>query len=316
MSSESNIELTNDFKANYLHNGNGFDEKGFNNILFLETNYNTNYETPKKEEPVNLDISSRSQLTPTLTPKSNNSEIQFYLTKDLINKIEENTSPLKSIKSDENNKKFYSKEIYLLDSNNDDSYSSEYESKFDIENKEDNNNLRKSDVSLLKLNECFKNYKDEDSLDNDIIKKSNYNINNNEYYGSINYLQYQSNINFNNSNLITNNSKNEYSYLVNNTMNSNVNQTLYRNNMYLSNEDKFTNRKIVENSFGNTGNNKFNNIYTTKQCHLKPSSNINQMFNKCNNPYTEIYPAFMYGKQGWICITCKNFNYESIYLLI
>ena len=48
------------------------------------------------------------------------------------------------------------------------------------------------------------------------------------------------------------------------------------------------------------------------QSHLSSNtSNRGNLSNEVNNNVTEFTKTFMYGKQGWICHSCKNFNYES-----
>lgn len=100
------------------------------------------------------------------------------------------------------------------------------------------------------------------------------------------------------------------------------NQQLTNNNLNIPNFNKQYNKKsfpfnmnecpsFSENNNNNFLNNIKNNNYINNNNSIKTNNNINRIIfmNSCFS---------MNGKTGWICTSCKNFNYQSkfIYIII
>jgi len=317
------------------------EENGFNNVLFIDTNYETNFSTPRKAQKEEIYSNANETVPQCLTPTSNSTDLRQYLTNDLLDKIEETNSPFKSLKSGDA-KKMSSKEIYLINSELNKSESYDEERIGDILNNldiDDNllpeKNGNKS-TNSLKHKDYTMNVKEiENSVNNYPYSYRNLNSNfNNNPFGilPLNYgFQFHSGSMYSSNNMfISPNSNkeemlcnNNNGFVSNNNTTNEINGNSYHNNIirgsqfpisktaYLSNDDKLINRKIVDNQITNFTNNKFNTFYNNNSPQIS-NTNTNPVFVVNPNPYTETKSTFMYGKQGWICLSCNNFNYESI----
>lgn len=149
-----------------------------------------------------------------------------------------------------------------------------------------------------------------------------------------------SNSNNNNSNInlfplnITNNANmniNTNSNIINNTNSTNnINNINNTSSIQYINEDKENNHSPQVNTLNlPINNNSVNNNYNTNSnsinnnvdnCVSKSISRKSSVGKKQNNQSiyeeneTNFTLAFMYGKSGWICHSCRNFNFESKYI--
>ena len=119
-------------------------------------------------------------------------------------------------------------------------------------------------------------------------------------------LYYKDNSNINNlvSNISLNNNDNNISFIVNNSLNKlgdnfpiNYPKNEFGQNLIFNNNEKLTNSITKENE----KNIKYTNI------NQKPKKNKKKKKKKIEDEYT----VEMFGRRGWICEGCNNFNYES-----
>ena len=254
-----------------------------------------------------------------------------YLPDDLINKID-NISPTTSPLEKNNNKissNFSDIEIVSNKSDDDSSYDDiqliQYEdlkytkpsdNNLNSNNQVNNDNLYQNNTISSISNNIQSNY----NINNMIINNHNINNNNQNPYFENNKQQ----LNFVNQNLIHfNNEQNIFlpnfqlmnnNYPLNNiNINMNIqnfpqsqniknwminNQIIQMNNNLNNNMNNNINSNINNNINNNLNNNNHNQKQKKKKSKKKPK------------PYDD-YTLEMFGRRGWICEQCNNFNYES-----
>ena len=273
------------------------DENIFNTKLYFDVpiNSGSNISSPRLN---NLNLSN------SITSFHN------YLPDDLINKID-NISP--STSPIEKNNILSSKvsDIETVSNKSDDSSIDDIQ----LIQYEDNiypqpNNIQINNDNLVKNNNININININSNITPAINNQNYYNIGNNNQY---NYFENYNNIyhNLSNQNLINfTNQQNLFSpnfqIINNNTFNSinNFNQGQNINNWMINNQIIQINQNISNNinnnmNINNNINNNKNNIKQKKKKSKKKSK-----------PYDD-YTLEMFGRRGWICEECNNFNYES-----
>ena len=255
------------------------------------------------------------------TPKSNISDFN-YISKDLLNKIEE-SSPFKSIRSS-------NKDLNLLchaDEENEEkselypSYRKNSDSSFEAKARAKTNKF--SNISQMQIKEedeivydlhrnkireqvhtvfpdDFKSDDKKERSESDTILFSlmNMNLNRKKENKGIKEIN-ESNVNFPSQAQSFNNGGTNNVINFNPTFSNSFNYYFnpYANNMY--NDSRFNDYFMYLRQL-------------QMQSHLSSNtSNRGNLSNEVNNNVTEFTKTFMYGKQGWICHSCKNFNYES-----
>ena len=222
--------------------------------------------------------------------------IMEFLPKNLINILFEDDSASTKEESFSNNKNNY----YNLEKN--------------LENQSQN---KKKTLSIMKKE--IKEGKVSDSL-NSI---NNYNINiNNPYINFVNiYYPFSYNFIYNylpndisqkkfNSNSILNNSSNSNSSYINNSSLINNNACSNINNLnFISNSVNCVNysKEKVDIQIKNNNFNNINNPPKENKEEIKKSKKKKKKKKKMNDNYT----IEVFGRRGWICENCNNFNYES-----
>lgn len=287
--------------------------KGFRSALFLNmsiSEFYPNCETPNKGEVGRAESRRMSNLsmesinTPGTTPKANRdstrgSGVNCWLSKDLLQRLEE-SSPF-NVHSNRNDRGVVSdvcfdneecmdfssggnNQISTTGHSNTNYTSNKYDSKFD--------------------DEVARTLNFDDDVEEEKEKKNTTGCNS-KGQGNNNNPYMTGNIN-NNGNL-------GLGTFMNVNMNINMNMHLY-NPLFTH---PFYNKSFIQpvNASNQKNFNKFNPVPF-------PQANFNQNifnFTNPNNTPTIIdQNVSMYGKNGWVCGHCKNFNYESksIFLLI
>ena len=122
-------------------------------------------------------------------------------------------------------------------------------------------------------------------------------------------LYYKSNNNINNlvSNISFNNNDNNISFIVNNSFNKlgdnfpiNYPKDEFEQNLIFNNNKKVTNNNIKKENEKNVTSPNLNGNQKTKKNKKKKKKKIE-----------DEYTVEMFGRRGWICEGCNNFNYES-----
>lgn len=258
------------------------------------------------------------------TPKSNISDFN-YISKDLLNKIEE-SSPFKSIKSS-------NKDLNLIthaDDENEEkselnpSYRKNSDSSFEAKARAKTN--RFSNISQTQI-------KEEDEIVYDLhrnrIKEQVHTVFPDNFNSNDKKQRSESDtILFSLMNMNLNKDKENKGSKVKEIKESNINfssaQTQSFNTGGTNNVINFN--PTFNNSFNYYFNPYANNMYNDSRFNdyfmylrqLQMQSQISSKLSQCanfnnevNTNSTEFTKTFMYGKQGWICHSCKNFNYES-----
>jgi hypothetical protein len=256
------------------------EQQGFPNSLFLNmSEFYPNCKTPKRELPhETIDCSRLSieSLTPGTTPegseKKKDSNFKFCLSKDLLQRLEEN-SPFTNYS--EKNGKF--PDICLLDEDN---------IPEDEEIEEKNRSLsyftsttlpsKSSDCGYSSRKNCEAKYEHDD-----VTKMLNFEQGEISNFSNLQVFSYSGM----NQGMFNNFGKNFGGAY---TMNVNFNPIYFT-------------------SSGCISTNKYNQLPVqnlTKNLFNLNNSSLNQINDQTVN---------MYGKSGWVCCFCKNFNYESIH---
>jgi hypothetical protein len=273
---------------------------GFSSKLFFNMSDYTNCLTPKRDandfETSRLSIES---LTPGTTPKGTekirtDSNFRFCLSKDLLQRLEQ-SSPF-TVYSD---RKGLVPDIFLGCENDD-------------ENFEKNSNLSDghkflATPSTIENSNIFTSIYDkqaENYSKDSCVKKLNFNKENE-------------------SGALLTNSNSNYVYNTYNTACANLGvlSSFGKNvgNVYSVNQQYFIN---PNNGINSNGSNllpkdfNFNNIpfnFSHSDSKNTSKSMINTLLPQCNeNMFNGSNTTInMYGKNGWICLFCKNFNYEG-----
>ena len=255
------------------------------------------------------------------TPTSNISDFN-YISKDLLNKIEQ-SSPFKSIRSsnkdfnlpchaDEENEE--KSEIYpSYRKNSDSSFEAKARTKTNkfsnisqMQIKEDDEivyDLHKNKIKEQVHTVFPDNFKSDDKKqgsesDTILFSLMNMNLNREKQNKGVKESK-ESNVNFSAQvqpfNTGETNNVINFNPIFNNSFNYFFNP--YVNNMY--NDSRFNEYFMY-----------LRQLQMQSQISSNPSQGGNLM-NEVNTNATEFTKTFMYGKQGWICHSCKNFNYES-----
>ncbi len=96
-----------------------------------------------------------------------------------------------------------------------------------------------------------------------------------------------------------------------------MSQQMGNNNMYMNRNNNFSSYMPITGSneyfHGNFGysNNEVEDSYSDQNSSKKSSNGDN-----CTKKGDESYVVEMFGKRGWICDSCNNFNYESKNIII
>ena len=282
------------------------DENGFNTKLYFEVplNSGSNISSPRLN---NLNLSNSIEKS---------TSVHNYLPDDLINKID-NLSP--STSPIEKNNILSSKvsDIETVTNKSDDSSIDDIQ----LIQYEDNKYTQPSNIlinndNLVKNDNINININSNSNNNPTLYNQNNYNIdnininnfNNNQY----NSFESNNNIYHNlfNQNLINfNNEQNlflpNFQIINNNIFNSinNFNQAQIINNWMINNQIIQMNNNITNNINNMNINNNINNNKNNLKQKKKKSK-------KKPKPYDD-YTLEMFGRRGWICEECNNFNYES-----
>ena len=100
-------------------------------------------------------------------------------------------------------------------------------------------------------------------------------------------------------------SKNEDKEKYNNYKKEGKKMSKQQSSLCLNNKSLYLNSYNNDNSMFMSNKNQFNNCQYQNMNNIMNLNNLNFF----NNSFT------MDGKRGWICTHCKNFNYESKYLI-
>jgi hypothetical protein len=262
------------------------EETGFKCALFfLNSEIDKSFSTPKKEilkNEINLDLSLETKSVNSECEEHNKNEISanFCIGRDLMRKLNE-SSPAYA-------KTFISK----LSSNKSIGRVGEIQSKEAKdrnpveENEITNKQIEKLMNSRLNNQEHHKEGSPSTNYASEEIPRFDFSFDTINEPKEMNcaYTNYQ----FNNANYSTMN-LNEQNYFLN-PMISSGNQCATGLNMFSQN--------FYLNSFSN-----YNSLNASRQLNYQ---NFQKAYQTNHNVET-----FMYGKQGWICYICKNFNYDS-----
>ncbi len=118
------------------------------------------------------------------------------------------------------------------------------------------------------------------------------------------------NINSNQNNINDDNIGNEYDYGKNNNNNFNNNNS-YNNNNNVNNNNNNNNNNVNNNKNNNCNNNKNNNCNNNNNNKNNNDNNDNNLQEKNVILKEEDYIFEKFGKSGWECNNCNNFNFKS-----
>ena len=273
--------------------------KGFSTALLL--NFSPLENNKDFNEPI-----ENNRLNISANAIQSDSQMNDFLSLDLLEKID-SISPFE--KNKENKKKIKEKNFGLNEDNKLNSFSlnssgsnNEGES---IEIIDSNDEKKPILFTMKKIND-----------EKEVINNNNDYSNNNNNINSINSVDSQNKyLNFNsNDNNISNNNL-SYNYYMNNNPNKQYeNYNLFNNSYNLNNNinNQFFSFQPDQNKCNfnqqiiNSNNNNINNveIYDNKKI-----SNVNE--EKQKKIKESDYIIEMFGKVGWICEQCNNFNYDT-----
>ena len=263
-----------------------------------------------------------------------NFNISFFLPKDLcknINEDEDNSGNKKNDNIMDNN--ILNKVHNVNNNDNVNNKNSKKNKDFELTEKENDINDDISQSNYIDFLNAFTNSNVNNNKE--IVQEFNNNVFNNEGNNS----KIGGKLNQDNNSLLNNQNINNYNYFVNNNNNTQINfqfnnNPINNNNIFylqnysnLMNFPQLPNNQPVynlQNAFVNqnmTNNYIFNNNNEIPGLHQNIFSYNNpQLFqiNKKNNinkhkkkkPFNE-YITLMFGRRGWICDLCNNFNYET-----
>ena len=280
------------------------EENGFNTKLYFEVplNSGSNISSPRLN---NLNLSNSIEKS---------TSVHNYLPDDLINKID-NLSPSTS-QIEKNN--ILSSKVSDIET---------------VTNKSDDSSI--DDIQLIQYEDNKYTQPSNNQINNDNIVNTNVYIN----YSSNNtpIINNQNNYNIENIN-INNYNNNQYNFFDSNNniypnlvsqnlINFNNEQNLFLPNFQLINNNTFNsinnynqrqniNNWMINNQIIQMNNNITNNINNNMNINNNINNNKNNVKHKKKKtkkklkPYDD-YTLEMFGRRGWICEECNNFNYES-----
>ena len=280
------------------------EENVFNTKLYFDIpiNIESNISSPRLN---NLNLSNSIEKS---------TSVHNYLPDDLINKIE-NISPSTS----------------PIEKNN--ILSSKVSDIETVTNKSDDSSI--DDIQLIQYEDNKYTQPSNNQINNDNIVNTNVYIN----YSSNNtpIINNQNNYNIENIN-INNYNNNQYNFFDSNSniypnlvsqnlINFNNEQNLFLPNFQLINNNNFNsinnynqrqniNNWMINNQIIQMNNNITNNINNNMNINNNINNNKNNVKHKKKKtkkklkPYDD-YTLEMFGRRGWICEECNNFNYES-----
>ena len=280
------------------------EENVFNTKLYFDIpiNIESNISSPRLN---NLNLSNSIEKS---------TSVHNYLPDDLINKIE-NISPSTS----------------PIEKNN--ILSSKVSDIETVTNKSDDSSI--DDIQLIQYEDNKYTQPSNNQINNDNIVNTNVYIN----YSSNNtpIINNQNNYNIENIN-INNYNNNQYNFFDSNSniypnlvsqnlINFNNEQNLFLPNFQLINNNTFNsinnynqrqniNNWMINNQIIQMNNNITNNINNNMNINNNINNNKNNVKHKKKKtkkklkPYDD-YTLEMFGRRGWICEECNNFNYES-----
>ena len=237
----------------------------------------------------------------------NDLNMAFFLPKDLCENIDENDEiPEKENNDINRNNNFYAsknKNInnkYLsLNENNSENIFQSFNDKNKNNEAQFGNNNHNIEGNNLKIAENINNEKYFFQSNNNINNYYNYFVNNNNST-QINF-HFNNNL-FNNNIIYSQNNYNLMNFIPNNqpfyNQNGLINQNI--NNNYIFNNNIFP---------GFSYPNQFQN-YNPQLFQINKKNNKQQKNKKYYNN-SDNYTIEMFGREGWICQLCNNFNYES-----
>ena len=293
--------------------------------LELQLNRTNNFPSPNQEQ--NSVVSNnqsnncedkKSSFNPDSTEQGeiNNFNISFFLPKDLNNIIEgdedspdnkindKNTNNIHSPKPEQNNNNF------------------NQENDFDFSKLNNNYSDSNQNNNFLNGQNIFPNFT---NINKNI--ENNKDMGNNDYNFELHNLRmmdggkniFSTNTNINN--FVINNSNQPISLQFNNANNSPffnnilfsqngsdfINYPQISNNQQIfNNQNGFINQNFINNNIIN--NNEFSNIYSQNQFQNKNIQTNNKQRKK---KVIDEYTIEMFGRRGWICDLCNNFNYDT-----
>lgn len=284
------------------------DERGFRTALFINLNrYDPSCVTPHKDAMDNFDkLSIESSTSVSTTPKPNEkreSNFKFCLTQDLLRRLEEE-SPIRSTKEEEID---IGNCAYTLEDEEIESPLNKNENNSDCSS-ERNRLFRRPVINSFSTNNATsdsesaltpqKNASFAENSDSNGKSKSTGKINKNENNSA------EDPISLNSCNECEKNN------CEGSTIGGKTNSTILTSNF--TNINKTTDELCLgskNNKFNNfsqnfmMNNNFYNNPYMMLLGNINGGNNINYNYG--------VGTVNINGKNGWICLVCNNFNYES-----
>lgn len=280
----------------------GFRTALFVSLPFMEPNYRTPVRDYKEEEYSMLSI----EITPGTTPKAGNRQatVSNFLSRDLLRKLEDG-SPVKLHSKAEQSS---GADIFLVNcegENEDNQYDFEASMKMlcgnqSLYNNESNSTAEKSQRNMILRDDCEKLSSEKKAYPFYADQNFSNNINspvyyNDEYFSTpiknLNAREYELESKDMRSNYFTEDTTRMFNNLTIKSDEKDMKNNMTGNQAYY-NMVYGINSQLLNNYKQNYNNNMMGNVGAQT---AKPTA-LN------NNPL---------GKQGWVCISCNNFNYES-----
>ena len=306
----------NNIETNLEQNNNLSKDTKINNISINDSIKNNGNSSPNLQYPFfnsnkNQESKDQSEL--------NNFDIAFFLPKDLKENIEADEEEFQN----ENEHNFNDDEFNSKQINN---FNADSFNQFNYFNNEYSNlttdkfNFKNFNNFQISGNECFNNVNDNKNQEN-----INYGINLNSFdsfYKNINLNQNISSKNFSNNNMNDFFVKQENEQKINMPYNINIgNSGIPETNQNVIWGNKFPNNQFLL-------NNNSSYLSPVNQMNFNPQLNdfsyfeIQNKFNSTIDPtqneykkrkkkIIDDYTIEMFGRRGWICELCNNFNYET-----
>jgi hypothetical protein len=306
----------NNIETNLEQNNNLSKDTKINNISINDSIKNNGNSSPNLQYPFfnsnkNQESKDQSEL--------NNFDIAFFLPKDLKENIEADEEEFQN----ENEHNFNDDEFNSKQINN---FNADSFNQFNYFNNEYSNlttdkfNFKNFNNFQISGNECFNNVNDNKNQEN-----INYGINLNSFdsfYKNINLNQNISSKNFSNNNMNDFFVKQENEQKINMPYNINIgNSGIPKTNQNVIWGNKFPNNQFLLNNNSSylspVNQMNFNpqlNDFSYFEIQNKFNSTIDQTQNEYKKRKKKIiddYTIEMFGRRGWICELCNNFNYET-----
>lgn len=306
----------NNIETNLEQNNNLSKDTKINNISINDSIKNNGNSSPNLQYPFfnsnkNQESKDQSEL--------NNFDIAFFLPKDLKENIEADEEEFQN----ENEHNFNDDEFNSKQINN---FNADSFNQFNYFNNEYSNlttdkfNFKNFNNFQISGNECFNNVNDNKNQEN-----INYGINLNSFdsfYKNINLNQNISSKNFSNNNMNDFFVKQENEQKINMPYNINIgnsgipetNQNVIWGNKFPNNQFLLNNNSSYLSPVNQMNFNPQLNDFSYFEIQNKFNSTIDQTQNEYKKRKKKIiddYTIEMFGRRGWICELCNNFNYET-----